>query len=198
MQVTRRFHLLTLTAMFASLLTLSGCEQKPSFRNTDITGADFAKEFSLTDHKGKARTLADFKGQAVIVFFGFTRCPDVCPTTLAEMNEVMKLLGDDAKKVQVLFITVDPERDTPEVLSQYVPAFNPSFLGLYGSLEQTAKVAKEFKVFYQKVAGKTPESYTMDHFAGSYVFDRYGKPRLVSKNGAGPEPLAADLKQLLK
>ena len=198
MDTSRRFYLLGVAGLGASLVALSACEQKPSFRNTDITGADFARQFALTDHNGKARTLADFKGQATIVFFGFTRCPDICPTTLAEMSEVMKQLGDDAKKVQVLFITVDPERDTPDVLSKYVPSFHPSFLGLSGSAEQIASAAKEFKVFYQKVPGKTPESYTMDHFAGSYVFDRDNKPRLMARNGAGPEPLVADLKQLLK
>jgi protein SCO1 len=185
-------------ALCASLMGLSACADKPSFRNTDITGAEFAREFALTDHNGQARTLADFKGKAVVVFFGFTQCPDVCPTTLAEMTEAVKQLGSDGNKLQVLFITIDPERDTPELLKKYVPAFHPSFLGLTGNAEAIAKVAKEFKVFYQKSAGKTPGSYTMDHTANSYVFDPQGRVRLVVKHGLGAEPLVHDLKQLLK
>jgi protein SCO1 len=180
------------------LALIASCADKPSFRNTDITGAEFAREFSLTDHNGTPRTLADFKDKAVVVFFGFTQCPDVCPTTLAEMTEAIKLLGDNGKRLQVLFITIDPERDTPELLKKYVPAFHPSFLGLTGSAEAIAKVAKEFKVFYQKSPGKTAGSYTMDHTANSYVFDPQGKVRLVIKHGAGAEPLVQDLKQLLK
>jgi protein SCO1 len=181
-----------------AIFGLSACADKPSFRNTDITGAEFAREFSLTDHNGQARTLADFKGKAVVVFFGFTQCPDVCPTTLAEMTEAVKQLGADGNKLQVLFITIDPERDTPELLKKYVPAFHPSFLGLTGNAEAIAKVAKEFKVFYQKSPGKTPGSYTMDHTANSYVFDPQGRVRLVVKHGLGAEPLVQDLKQLLK
>jgi protein SCO1 len=193
--IRRRFILACLALSSAGLIA---CSDKPSFRNTDITGAEFAREFSLTDFDGKARTLADFKGKAVVVFFGFTQCPDVCPTTLAEMAEVVKLLGADGKRLQVLFITIDPERDTPELLRKYVPAFNPNFLGLTGSNEAIAKVAKEFKVFYQKSPGKTPGSYTMDHTANSYVFDPEGKVRLVVKHGMGADPLVQDLKQLLK
>jgi protein SCO1 len=194
--VTRRMMLAV--SLAASLFVLSACADKPSFKNTDITGAEFARELSLTDHNGQARTLADFKGKAVVIFFGFTQCPDVCPTTLAEMAEVMKLLGDDSKRLQVLFVTVDPERDTAELLKKYTPAFHPSFLGLSGSLDGTAKVAKEFKVFYQKVPGKTEGSYTMDHTANSFVFDPQGKVRLVVKHGMGAQSLASDLKQLLK
>jgi protein SCO1 len=185
-------------ALSAAIMGLGACADKPSFRNTDITGAEFAREFALTDHNGKARTLADFKGKAVVVFFGFTQCPDVCPTTLAEMTEAVKQLGADGNKLQVLFITIDPERDTPELLKKYVPAFHPSFLGLSGNAEAIAKVAKEFKVFYQKSPGKTPGSYTMDHTANSYVFDPQGRVRLVVKHGLGAEPLVQDLKQLLK
>jgi protein SCO1 len=185
-------------AMSLTVIGMAGCIDKPSFRNTDITGAEFAREFALTDHNGQARTLADFKGKAVVVFFGFTQCPDVCPTTLAEMTEAVKQLGADGNKLQVLFITIDPERDTPELLKKYVPAFHPSFLGLTGSAEAIAKVAKEFKVFYQKSPGKTPGSYTMDHTANSYVFDPQGRVRLVVKHGLGAEPLVQDLKQLLK
>lgn len=179
---------------------LAGCDKpapKQSFRNTDITGAEFAREFALTGHDGKPRTLADFKGKVVVVFFGFTQCPDVCPTTMSEMAEVMKQLGPDADRVQVLFITIDPERDTPELLAKYVPAFDPRFLGLVGDEEATKKVAREFKVFYQKVPGRTPGSYSMDHTAGSYVFDTQGKVRLFVKHGQGPEVLTQDLRKLL-
>jgi protein SCO1 len=195
----RRRSAFALSALgLVSTFGLTACADKPSFRNVDITGAEFAREFALTDHNGTARTLADFKNKAVVVFFGFTQCPDVCPTTLAEMTEAIKLLGADGNRIQVLFITIDPERDTPEFLKKYVPAFHPSFLGLTGSPEAIAKVAKEFKVFYQKSAGKTPGSYTMDHTANSYVFDPQGKVRLVVKHGLGAAPLVQDLKQLLK
>ncbi len=179
-------------------LALAGCDSRPEFRNTDVTGADFASGFALTGHDGKPRTLADFRGKAVVVFFGYTQCPDVCPTTLAELAEVMRLLGPDADRVQVLFVSVDPERDTQELLSQYVPAFDKRFLGLYGDAEATARTAKTFKVFYQKVPGKTPGNYTVDHTAGSYVYDAQGKLRLFLKHGAGAEPIAHDLRQLLK
>jgi protein SCO1/2 len=167
-----------------------------SFRNTDITGADYGKDFALTDHTGKKRTLADFRGKVVVVFFGYTRCPDVCPTTLADLRLAREQLGEDGKRVQVLFITVDPERDTQQLLASYVPAFDPSFLGLYGDAAATAKVAKEFKVFYQKAPGKTPDSYTVDHTSGSYVFDPQGRLRLLVRQGSVPN-LVADLKTLL-
>ena len=180
------------------LLALSACSDKAvPFTNTDVTGLAYGKDFSLHDHHGKLRTLADFKGKAVVVFFGFTQCPDVCPTTMLEMANVMKALGSDADKVQVLFITVDPERDTTTLLSQYVPAFDPRFLGLRGDMEETEKTAKEFKVFYQKVPGKTPGSYTVDHTAGSYVFDTQGRIRLFIRHGQGVEPIVHDLKILL-
>jgi protein SCO1/2 len=168
-----------------------------SFRNSDVTGAGFGGELSLTGHDGKPHSLADFRGKVVVLFFGFTRCPDVCPTTMAEIKSAVDQLGDQAKRVQVLFVTVDPVRDTPEVLSQYVPAFDPSFLGLRGDAAQTAKVAKDFKVYYQKVPGKTPDSYTMDHTAASYVFDESGRLRLFVRPG-NPADLAADLKTLLR
>lgn len=188
-----------LLAMCVVVLGLSACSGKapPAFTNTDVTGLAYGKDFSLTDHNGKPRTLADFKGKAVVVFFGFTQCPDVCPTTMLEMANVMKTLGPDADKVQVLFVTVDPERDTAELLKQYVPAFDPRFLGLRGDLAETEKTAKEFKVFYQKVPGKTPGSYTIDHTAGSYVFDTQGRIRLFIRHGQGTEPIAHDLKILL-
>jgi protein SCO1/2 len=183
-----------LVVAFAAACSPSGA---PSFKATDITGADYGKSFRLTDHTGTERTLADFSGKAAVMFFGFTHCPDVCPTTLAGMRAVMETLGDDAKRVQVLFVTIDPERDTKELLAQYVPSFHPSFLGLYGDTDATARIAKEFKVFYQKVPGTTPGSYTMDHSAGSYVFDPKGRLRLYIRHGANPDDIAADLKLLL-
>jgi protein SCO1/2 len=186
-------------ALLAVSMMLAGCGEKPTtFKNVDITGAAFARDFALTDHTGKPRTLADFKGKVVVLFFGFTQCPDVCPTTMAEMSAVMKELGPQAAQVQVLFVTVDPERDTRELLAQYVPAFDPRFLGLYGSAEQTAAVAKEFKVFYAKVDGKTPGSYSIDHTAASYIFDRNGKVRLLVRHAQGPAPITHDIQQLLQ
>jgi protein SCO1/2 len=181
------------------LSSLTACT-KPveKFTNTDLTGLDYAKGFALTDQNGKARTLADFKGKAVVVFFGYTQCPDVCPTTMTEMAQVMKQLGDLANQVQVLFVTVDPERDTQALLAAYVPNFDARFLGLYGDQAATEKVAKEFKVFYQKVPGKTASSYSVDHTAGSYVFDREGRIRLFLRHGQGAEPIVHDLKILLK
>ena len=177
-------------------LVLASCS-KPGFNNVDITGASYASEFSLTDHTGARRTLADYRGKVVVVFFGYTQCPDVCPTTMQEMTEVRRALGKDAEQVQVLFVTVDPQRDTREVLAQYVPGFDPSFVGLYGTPEETARVAKQFKVFYQKVPGPTETSYTIDHTAGSYVIDKSGKPRLFLRHNQGAAPIVADLRQLL-
>jgi protein SCO1 len=191
-----------LLTMLALGLLLGGCDQlgkqAPVFKNTDLTGLDYAKDFALTDHNGKPRTLADFKGKVVVVFFGYTQCPDVCPTTLAEMATAMKELGPQADQVQVLFITIDPERDTQQLLAQYVPAFDKRFLGLRGDAAQTAAVAKEFKVYYAKVPGKDAGSYAMDHTAASYVFDRNGKVRLYVRYGQGAAPLVHDLKQLLQ
>ena len=181
------------------LLSFAGCgPPQPEFKNTDVTGADCCKDFRLTDHHGKARTLADFRGKAVVMFFGYTQCPDVCPTTMAEMKAVMQQLGADAQRVQVLFITLDPERDTRELLASYVPAFDAGFLGLYGDLGTTSKTAKEFRVFYQKQPGGTPGNYTVDHTAGSYVFDPQGRVRLFVRHGDGGAGLAADLRTLLK
>jgi len=181
------------------LLALGACQQgKPDFRATDITGAEFGQDFALADHTGKPRALADFRGRVVVMFFGFTHCPDVCPTTLAELAAAVKKLGTDGDKVQVLLVTVDPERDTPQVLSQYVSAFNPRFLALRGTAEETARVAKEFKIIYQKVAGARPDSYTMDHSAGTYIFDTQGRLRLYVSYGQGPEVFAHDIALLLK
>lgn len=177
---------------------LAGCApDAPHFLDTDITGADFGKNFSATDHNGKTRTLDDFRGKVVTLFFGYTHCPDVCPTSLAAMAQVMKLLGPDAQRVQVLFMTVDPERDTPQLLAKYVPLFDPSFLGLYASPADTAKMAKEFKVFYQKVPGSSADNYSMDHSAGTYVFDPQGRLRLFVKYGETPDHIAADIRLLL-
>jgi protein SCO1/2 len=187
-------------ALCALALSLAACDKAaapPAFNNVDITGAEYARDFALTDHTGKARTLADFKGKVVFLFFGFTQCPDVCPTTMTEMATVLKELGPKADKVQVLFVTIDPERDTQELLAQYVPAFNPTFIGLRGDAAATAKVAKEFKVFYAKSPGTTPDAYSMDHTAGSYVFDTQGKIRLFVRHGKGAAPIAQDIKLLL-
>ena len=194
-----------LRALLLSLATglaiaLAGCSPAPeaiSFTATDVTGADWGRDFHLHDATGKPRQLSDFKGQAVVLFFGYTQCPDVCPTTMAKMREVMKALGDDAKRVQVLFVTLDPERDTPELLAQYVPAFDARFLGLYGTSEVTAATAKDFKIFYQKQSGSKPGLYTIDHTAGLYVFDPQGRLRLFVRDGAEVANVTADLKVLL-
>lgn len=189
-------------AMLLSLgvAQLTGCDRgapAPKFKLTDVTGADFRAELDLIDHNGKPRTLADFRGKVVTVFFGFTHCPDACPTTMVEMAGVMKELGADAGQLQVLFITVDPERDTQKVLSQYVPSFHPSFLGLYGDAAATARTAKAFKVYYQKrpVEGK---GYSVDHSAGTYVLDREGRVRLFAQYGAGAATLLHDIRILLQ
>ena len=184
----------------ASGVFLSACDRgKPQFHSVDITGAEYAKDFKLTDFDGKPRTLADFKGKAVVLFFGFTQCPDVCPTTMTELAQVKKLLGADGDKVQGLFVSIDPERDTPAVLKEYMQNFDPTFLGLYaGSPEKLAALAKDFKVYYKKVDGKTPTSYTMDHTAASFVYDPQGRLRLYARYGIGAQPLADDLKLLIK
>ena len=183
----------------ALLVFLSGCsEQKLQFKGVDITGADYAQNFSLPDQFGNTRTMADFKGKVVVVFFGFAQCPDVCPTTMAELAEVKKSLGKDADKLQAVFITVDPERDTAAVLKAYMENFDPSFIALRGTPEQTAVVAKHFKTYFKKADGKTPGSYTMDHSAGSYVFDLEGRVRLYTRYGSGAAAVADDIKLLLR
>ena len=187
-----------LSAASAAWVGLAACtDPKPSFNAVDMTGADYAKGFALKDADGKERTLADFKGKAVVVFFGFMHCPDVCPTTMMEMSNVMKQLGPDADRVQVIFITLDPARDTADILSQYVTAFDPRFIGLLGTQEEIDQTAKEFKVFHEKVPGKEPGSYTIDHTAGSYVFDPEGRIRLFIRHGQGVESITHDLKILL-
>jgi protein SCO1/2 len=188
------------TSVAALLLftLLAGCDGGgPKFKNTDITGAGYGERLSLTDHNGKPRTLADFRGKVVVLFFGYTHCPDVCPTTLAELSQVMKLLGSDADRVQVLFITVDPERDTPAILARYVTAFDARFLGLYGNADATRRAAREFKVFYEKREGSLPGEYSMDHSAGTYVIDPKGRLRLFVGYGKAGADLAQDIRTLL-
>lgn len=179
---------------------LAGCSgDKPKFAAIDITGADYAKDFQLTDHNGQPRSLQDFRGKVVVMFFGYTQCPDVCPTSMTELAEVKKLLGPDGDKLQGLFVTVDPARDTPEMLKAYMANFDPSFLALYAdSPEKLAAVAKDYKVYYKKVEGKTPTSYTMDHSAGSYVYDTEGRLRLYTRYGSGAPAMASDIKLLLQ
>ena len=198
----RRLLRSTLLAVLAGgALLLGACSEggKASFNAIDVTGADYAKDFALTDHNGQARTLKDFQGKVVVMFFGYTQCPDVCPTSMTELAAVKKLLGKDGDKVQGLFVTVDPERDTPEIMKAYMANFDPSFLALYAaSPDQLAAVAKDYKVYYKKVAGKTPTSYTMDHSAGMYVYDSQGRLRLYSRYGSGAGALADDIRLLLK
>jgi protein SCO1 len=188
----------TLLALLLCLAIL-GCRGDPGkFSGIDLSGIQgYATDFHLTDHAGKARTLTDFRGKVVTLFFGYTHCPDVCPTTLSDMRQVMQKLGKDAERVQVLFITLDPGRDTPELLARYVPAFHPSFLGLYGDSENTAKTAKDFKIFYQIQPGKTPETYTVDHSAGTLVFDAKGRLRLFLNYGLSSDLIASDIRILL-
>ena len=187
----------------AMLPFLSACDKltappaAPVFNGTDITGAEFARHLELPDADGKLRTLADWKGKVVVVFFGYTQCPDVCPTTLAEMAQVRKSLGAEGKRIETVFVTIDPERDTPEVLKAYAANFGPGVTALRGTLEQTAAAAKEFKIFYAKAPGKTPGSYTMDHSAASFVFDKAGRARLYVPYGGDAAKLASDLKTLV-
>ena len=194
----RYFRRLIWIAGFLLAATLAGCGQGAAkFRASDITGASFGRDFDLTDHNGQRRTLADFRGKVVVLFFGYTHCPDVCPTTLAELAQAMKQLGDDAPRVQVLFITVDPERDSADLLMHYVPAFNPAFLGLRGDPDATARVTREFKVLAQKQPGATPGSYTVDHSAGTFIFDPQGRLRLYVAYGQEPAVFAHDIRVLL-
>lgn len=188
----------TSAAALAALL-LAACDGgAPTFKSTDITGAEYGKTLALEDHHGKPRRLEDFRGKAVVLFFGFTHCPDVCPTTLADMAQVMRTLGADADRVQVLFVSVDPERDTQAALAKYVPAFDARFLGLRGDLEATRRVAKEFKVYFEKRPGKTPGEYSIDHSAQSYVIDPEGRLRLFVRHERIAEDLAPDLRVLLR
>jgi protein SCO1/2 len=182
---------------------LAGCDRiagrnaAPTFHFTDITGAEFARKLELPDADGRPRSLADWKGKVTVVFFGYTQCPDVCPTTMAELAQIRKLLGADGDKLQTVFITIDPERDTAEILKAYIANFGPGVVALRGDAEQTAAAAKEFKVFFAKVPGKSPGSYTMDHSAASFVFDPAGRVRLFVPYGSDPKVLATDLRQLV-
>jgi len=193
----RRLSGVIASIVMAVLLTACNMNKEPELYGADITGASFAQTLSLTDHTGKPRTLEDFKGKVVVLFFGYTQCPDVCPTTMADLANAMKLLGPKADEVQVLFVTVDPERDTQEVLAEYVPSFDPRFIGLHGTPEQMAETASNFKIFYTKVEDEGKSGYTIDHSAGVYVFDKQGHVRIYIKYGQKPEEIANDLKILL-
>jgi protein SCO1/2 len=191
-----------LAVVFVLLLTvLTGCgpSKRTDFKATDITGVDFGHHLEMTDHNGVKRTLADFRGKLIVLFFGYTHCPDVCPTTLSDVASAFKLMTpDEVKQVQVLFVTVDPERDTPEMLKGYVPYFYPTFLGMYGTPAQTAAAAKEFHIYYKKHVESGPIGYLVDHTAGSYVLDRSGHLRLFQPYGQPPQDIAHDLKLLLQ
>lgn len=191
---------LTAGALLLLAVCCAGCgpsQKGPAFELTDITGADFGRDVRLTDHNGTPRTLAEFKGKVAVVFFGFTHCPDVCPVTLSELATVAKELGKDAERMQVMFVTVDPERDTPAILSKYVPAFNPAFLGLYGDADATARTAKEFKVFFQKQPA-SGGGYSVDHSAGTYIYDPAGRLRLFASYGQGAPKMLHDIRLLLQ
>jgi protein SCO1 len=193
---------LFVAALLAATVQLAACDRifsagKGPFNGVDITGGNMGGELRLTDHNGKPRSITDFRGKVVVVIFGYTQCPDVCPTTLADVASAIRQLGDDARSVQVLFVTVDPKRDTPELLRQYVPAFHPDFLGLYGDAAATARVTKDFHVYASERPGKTAESYTVDHSAQIFALDRNGKVRLLMSPGTAPAAMASDLKVLL-
>lgn len=184
---------------FVMLLAMLACSpQKPPFQSIDLTGANYALGFSLSDTLGQTRTLADFKGKVVMVFFGYTQCPDFCPTTLSEMVQVKHDLGAQGEKLQVIFITLDPERDTPELLKTYMGNFDPSFVALVPDLAELPALAKDYKIYYKKVAGNKPANYTLDHSAGTYIYDTEGRLRLYARYGLGAAALTADLQQLLR
>lgn len=193
-----RFKWVYLAFILLSAL-LTACKQgsSASFIGTDLTGTQFGKPLSLTDHTGTQRSMNDFKGKVVVLFFGYTHCPDVCPTTMSDLKKTMQLLGDKANEVQVLFVTVDPERDTQEVLAQFVPGFDPRFIGLRGTVEEVAANLSEYKVYAAKVSEPGKSGYTMDHSAGLYVFDKTGAPRIYLGYGEKPENIAHDLQLLL-
>ena len=181
-------------------LLLTACQPAPvtvTFRNTDLTGAGFGRHLELSDHHGQSRSLADFRGKVIIVFFGYTTCPDICPTTLARLAAVMQALGGQAGQVQVLFVTLDPDRDSQERLQNYVPWFHPSFLGLRGNVEQTEAVAKEFRVFSARKEVGGQLGYVLDHSSGGYIYDTGGRLRIYVKDTASVEDIVADIRQLL-
>ena len=201
-KTVRRRALIALTgaaALSAASSWLTGCTpEKPQFKSIDLTGADYARDFSLLDQYGQLRTVKDFAGKVIVVFFGFTQCPDVCPASMAELAEVKRLLGADGNRLQAILITVDPERDTPELLKAYMANFDPSFLALRPTPAELPQVAKDYKIYYKKVDGKTKSSYSMDHSAGSYIYDPRGRIRLYNRYGSGAEVLASDIRLLLK
>lgn len=201
-KTVRRRALIALTgaaALSAASSWLTGCTpEKPQFKSIDLTGADYARDFSLLDQYGQLRTVKDFAGKVIVVFFGFTQCPDVCPASMAELAEVKRLLGTDGNRLQAILITVDPERDTPELLKAYMANFDPSFLALRPTPAELPQVAKDYKIYYKKVDGKTKSSYSMDHSAGSYIYDPRGRIRLYNRYGSGAEVLASDIRLLLK
>ena len=197
MTTTRRAFAIGAVALVAGCDRTAGDRGRPTFHFTDITGAEFARKLELTDADGKPRSLADWRGKVIVVFFGYTQCPDVCPTTMAELAQIRTQLGADGDRLETVFVTIDPERDTPEVLKAYVANFGPNVVALRGDAEQTAAAAKEFKVFYAKVPGTTAGSYTMDHSAASFVFDPAGRVRLFVPYGADTKLLTGDVKQLL-
>jgi protein SCO1/2 len=196
----KRFAIKTIaiSALFTGPLALfSACSpQQAGFASVDVTGAEYAKSFELTDHNGQVRHLSDFAGKVVVIFFGYTQCPDVCPTSMSELAEVKKALGKDGDRLQGLFVTVDPQRDTPELLKAYMVNFDPSFLALYTTPDKLAELTKEYKIYFKRVEGKTPTSYTMDHSAGSYVYDTKGRLRLFTRYGMGPKGLTEDIRIL--
>ena len=191
-------HFLALLSAVALSGLLACSPDKPAFKGVDISGADYAKDFSLSDQNGQVRSIKDFAGKVVVVFFGYTQCPDVCPTTLQELLEVKRLLGADGDKLQAVFITVDPERDTPDMLKTYMANFDPTFVALHPTPEQLQPLLKDFKIYAKKVEGKTATSYTMDHSAQSYTYDTQGRLRLYNRYGSGPQALADDAKLLLQ
>jgi protein SCO1/2 len=195
--VIKMFGLILLLSLLVACKPASVDNGAQKFVSTDITGADFEQHMRLADHTGKVRTLDDFKGKVVVLFFGYTHCPDVCPTTMADLKQTMKLLGKSADEVQVLFVTLDPSRDTQEVLAQFVPAFDPRFIGLRGTEEEVAATAKMFKIFSSRVASEGRSGYTIDHSAGMYVYDKLGKIRLYVEYGEKPANIANDISHIL-
>ena len=188
---------LAVLTVLATAAGVTGCSEKPSFNAVDITGADYAQGFALQDHNGKLRQLSDFQGKVVLLFFGYTQCPDACPTTMADLADIKKTLGKDGERLQVLFISVDPARDTPTLLKAYMENFDPRFLALIAPPDQLPALAKNYKIYYKKVDGTTPTSYSMDHSAGTYIYDPQGRLRLFSRYGAPKEGLERDLRVLL-
>ena len=196
----KRLSSFALVVVLAAGVLLISCTSKvePTFLSTDITNANFGRDFRLTDHNGRIRSLNDFKGKVVVLFFGYTNCPDICPITMGKLAVAMKKLGKDAKRVQVLFVSINPEHDTSALLKQYVTTFNPTFLGLSGDMQTTRNIAKEFKVTFQKQAGKTQDNYTMDHSTGTYIYDTVGRIRLYVNSSKSADVFSHDILELLR